>query len=92
MFDSSHFVVVFTQIMDYIELYIQWGYLTLFGAAFPVSSLLAATTNFIETRTDGRKLFLDFRRVLPNQVGFLSSFLFFFLLLSSFYFFNSHAF
>jgi hypothetical protein len=65
--------------MDYIELYIQWGYLTLFGAAFPAAAVLAATTNFIETRTDGRKLFLDFRRVLPNQVGFFAPLNFFVL-------------
>jgi hypothetical protein len=31
-------------------------------------SALAFITNFIETRTDGRKLFQDFRRVMPNQV------------------------
>jgi hypothetical protein len=40
-------------VMDYIELYVQWGYLTLFGSAFPVSVALAALTDFIETRTDG---------------------------------------
>lgn len=40
-------------VMDYIELYVQWGYLTLFGSAFPVSVALAAVTDFVETRTDG---------------------------------------
>jgi len=40
-------------VMDYIELYVQWGYLTLFGSAFPVSVALAAITDFVETRTDG---------------------------------------
>ena len=46
--------------------YIQWGYLTLFGAAFPACTLLACITNFTETRTDGRKLLTDFRRVIPH--------------------------
>ena len=55
-------------IMDYIELYIQWGYLTLFGASCPIVVLFAFVTNFVETRTDGTKLFNDYRRVLPNRV------------------------
>ena len=55
-------------ILDYIELYVQWGYLTLFGASCPIVVLLAFATNFVETRTDGTKLFNDYRRVLPNRV------------------------
>jgi hypothetical protein len=40
-------------VLDYIELYIQWGYLTLFGSACPVVVALACFTNYLETRTDG---------------------------------------
>ena len=40
-------------VMDYIELYIQWGYLVMFGAAFPAAIFFAGLTNFTETRTDG---------------------------------------
>jgi hypothetical protein len=55
-------------IMDYIELYVQWGYLTLFGASCPLVVLFAWITNMVETRTDGIKLLNDYRRVLPNRV------------------------
>jgi hypothetical protein len=54
--------------MDYIELYIQWGFLVLFGAACPVVVSFACFTNFVETRTDGIKLLKDYRRVLPFRV------------------------
>jgi len=39
--------------MDYIELYVQWGFLTLFGSAFPLVVVFALLTNYAETRTDG---------------------------------------
>ena len=55
-------------VMDYIELYIQWGFLVLFGAACPVVVSFACFTNFVETRTDGIKLLKDYRRVLPFRV------------------------
>jgi hypothetical protein len=48
-------------ILDYIELYVQWGYLTLFGASCPIVIVFAAITNMVETRTDGVKLFNDYR-------------------------------
>jgi len=64
-------------VIDYIELYVQWGFLVLFGSAFPCTTFLAFATNFIETRTDGAKLFNDYRRVLPNQVFWCSGFLVF---------------
>ena len=55
-------------VMDYIELFVQWGFLTLFGSACPMVVAFACVTNFTETRTDGRKLLFDFRRVMPFQV------------------------
>lgn len=45
------------------QVIIEWGYLLLFGAAFPLCVVMAAFTNFLETRTDGLKLLRDFRRV-----------------------------
>ena len=41
------------QIEDYVQMYIEWGHLALFGAAAPGILVLAFITNFIETRTDG---------------------------------------
>jgi hypothetical protein len=55
-------------ILDYIELYVQWGYLTMFGAACPFVVLFALITNYIQSRSGGVKLFRQFRRVLPNRV------------------------
>lgn len=60
-------------IMDYAELYVQFGFLTLFGAAFPFTAAFGFITDFVETRTDGYKLFHDFRRVLPNRVDGVGS-------------------
>jgi len=53
---------------DYIEMFVQWGYLCLFGAVCPIVFLLAFLTDYMETRTDGRKLLCEFRRVVPNRV------------------------
>ena len=47
--------------LDYTELFVQFGYLALFGAAFPLVFAFAVATNHIETRTDGYKLLHDFR-------------------------------
>mmetsp|Transcript_49259 Transcript_49259/g.111764 ORF Transcript_49259/g.111764 Transcript_49259/m.111764 type:complete len:566 (-) Transcript_49259:236-1933(-) len=56
-------------IRDYIELFAQWGYLTLFGSACPIVIFMAFITNFIETRTDGFKLLHEYRRVVPSRVS-----------------------
>jgi hypothetical protein len=55
-------------VLDYTELFVQFGYLALFGAAFPAAMAFAAATNYIETRTDGYKLLHDYRRVVPSRV------------------------
>jgi hypothetical protein len=56
-------------VLDYIELFVQWSYLTLFGASFPALVCLAAVTNLIECRTDCTKLLNEFRRVTPRRVN-----------------------
>jgi hypothetical protein len=55
-------------VKDYIEIFVQWGYLVLFGAACPLVVVFAFFTNFVETRTDGYKLLHEYRRVIPNRV------------------------
>ena len=50
---------------DYSELSVQFGFLSLFSAAFPVAPLLALLSNYIEVRSDGLKLLLSFRRPWP---------------------------
>lgn len=51
---------------DYAELAIQYGYVTLFVAAFPLAPFLAYVSNVVEIRTDGWKLLYAFKRVLPS--------------------------
>jgi len=46
----------------------EWGFLLLFGAAFPACVCLAALTNLLEARSDGSKLLKDCRRVVPSRV------------------------
>ena len=53
---------------DYIELFVQWGYLVLFGATVPAVVALCFLTNYVECLSDGYKLCYDFRRVLPRRM------------------------
>ena len=50
---------------DYNELSVQFGFLCLFSAAFPVAPVLAIINNFIEVRSDGSKMLDAFRRPWP---------------------------
>lgn len=50
---------------DYNELSTQFGFLSLFSAAFPVAPVLALLNNYVEVRSDGFKLLLSFRRPWP---------------------------
>ena len=50
---------------DYNELSVQFGFLCLFSAAFPIAPLLAIINNFIEVRSDGSKMLDAFRRPWP---------------------------
>ena len=42
---------------EYVELVIQFGFLTLFGPAFPLASLFALINNALEIRSDAFKVF-----------------------------------
>jgi len=52
---------------EYSEMVIQYGYITLFAAAFPVAPLLALANNIIEIRTDAFKLCSAYTR--PHYKG-----------------------
>ena len=54
-------------IENYAELAIQFGYVTLFVAAFPLAPVLAYASNFIEIRSDGYQLLYMTKRVLPKD-------------------------
>jgi len=52
---------------DYMELFIQYGYVTLFAVAFPLSSLCAWLNNIFEVKMDGFKILMASQR--PKYMG-----------------------
>jgi len=58
---------------DYNEMAIQFGYLTLFAAAFPLAPLAALINNIVEMRTDAFKILNTMQRPNPkgaNSIGY----------------------
>jgi len=53
---------------DYAELVIQFGFTTMFVAAFPLASLMSFVNNYIEIRVDAWKLCELCRRAEPRSV------------------------
>ncbi|KAG6977176.1 hypothetical protein JG688_00000594 [Phytophthora aleatoria] len=47
---------------DYLEMFVQFGQVTLFAAAYPLASLWSLFNNIMEIRSDGFKLCVSFRR------------------------------
>ncbi|KAF4802555.1 Anoctamin-6 [Turdus rufiventris] len=52
---------------EYLEMVIQFGFVTLFVASFPLAPLLALINNMLEIRLDAWKLTTQFRRVVPQK-------------------------
>ena len=52
---------------DYAELVIQFGYSTMFVAAFPLASLMSFVNNYVEIRVDAWKLCEQCRRPEPRS-------------------------
>ncbi|XP_054633657.1 anoctamin-5 isoform X2 [Dunckerocampus dactyliophorus] len=53
---------------EYLEMVIQFGFITLFVASFPLAPLLALLNNIIEIRVDAWKLTTQFRRPVASKV------------------------
>eukprot|EP01039_Chlorochromonas_danica_P003205 gene3205-3510_t len=51
---------------DYAQIFVQFGFVTLFVSACPIAPLLAYISNYIEIRADGYKLMKFMRRVVPS--------------------------
>ncbi|XP_005096900.1 anoctamin-8 [Aplysia californica] len=53
---------------DFLEMSIQFGYITLFSPAFPLAALCALLNNIIEIRSDAFKLCLNHQRPFGRRV------------------------
>jgi len=52
---------------EYLEMVLQFGFITIFVAAFPLAPLLALFNNWIEIRLDAQKLVCRTRRPIPER-------------------------
>ncbi|XP_032360910.1 anoctamin-6 isoform X1 [Etheostoma spectabile] len=52
---------------EYLEMVIQFGFVTLFVASFPLAPVLALANNVFEIRVDAWKITTQFRRVVPEK-------------------------
>ncbi|NXM31116.1 ANO6 protein, partial [Oxyruncus cristatus] len=52
---------------EYLEMVIQFGFVTLFVASLPLAPLLALINNMLEIRLDAWKLTTQFRRMVPQK-------------------------
>ncbi|XP_063293984.1 anoctamin-5 isoform X2 [Pelobates fuscus] len=52
---------------EYLEMVIQFGFITLFVASFPLAPLLALLNNILEIRVDSWKLTTQFRRPIASK-------------------------
>merc|ERR1719411_2363982 len=53
---------------DFLEMFIQFGYVTLFSSAYPLAGLCALLNNMIEIRSDAFKLCFIHQRPFPERV------------------------
>ena len=58
---------------DYLELWVQFGQVTLFASIFPLAGLLALANNIVEIRSDGFKLLRASKRALPTTAASIGS-------------------
>lgn len=52
---------------EYLEMVIQYGFITLFVVAFPLGPLFALLNNVMEIRIDAFKVVTQYRRPLPKK-------------------------
>lgn len=54
---------------EYLEMMVQFGYVTLFVAAFPLAPLICLLNNIVEIRLDATNFVTAFRRPMPIRVS-----------------------
>ncbi|XP_041974295.1 anoctamin-1-like isoform X2 [Aricia agestis] len=54
---------------EYLEMVLQYGFVTIFVAAFPLAPLFALANNVLEMRLDARKFLACYRRPVPQRVS-----------------------
>ncbi|XP_076009396.1 anoctamin-6 [Genypterus blacodes] len=52
---------------EYLEMVIQFGFVTLFVASFPLAPVLALVNNLFEIRVDAWKITTQYRRMVPEK-------------------------
>ncbi|XP_069553768.1 anoctamin-5b isoform X2 [Brachyistius frenatus] len=68
--EQDHVLLNFTQLglfYEYLEMVIQFGFITLFVASFPLAPLLALFNNILEIRVDAWKFTTQFRRPMASK-------------------------
>lgn len=53
---------------EYLEMILQYGFVTIFVSAFPLAPLFALLNNILEMRLDARKLLTFYRRPVAHRV------------------------
>lgn len=53
---------------EYLEMVLQFGFVTIFVAAFPLAPLFALINNALEIRLDAKKMISSFRRPVAQRV------------------------
>ncbi|XP_073948670.1 anoctamin 1 isoform X2 [Choristoneura fumiferana] len=54
---------------EYLEMVLQYGFVTIFVAAFPLAPLFALINNVLEMRLDAKKFLSCYRRPVPQRVN-----------------------
>ncbi|XP_037551308.1 anoctamin-5b [Nematolebias whitei] len=68
--EQDYVLVNFSQLglfHEYLEMVIQFGFITLFVASFPLAPLLALVNNILEIRVDAWKFTTQFRRPMASK-------------------------
>ncbi|KAJ8272189.1 hypothetical protein COCON_G00110480 [Conger conger] len=76
--EQDHDLQNFSQIglfYEYLEMVIQFGFITLFVASFPLAPLLALCNNILEVRVDAWKLTTQFRRPMASKARSIGAWL-----------------